>query len=118
MNYIRHLSAFFEKIYSDDRLHQGHVCLCMALFQFWNLNRFENPFPVNRTEVLKLSKVKSLNSYHKYLHELARFGYIQTGMLPALNGCSTIKVSQIEQNLALSNSTITARMYESCKCSN
>jgi hypothetical protein len=49
----------------------------MSLFQFWNLNRFENPFPVNREEVMKLCKIGSLNTYHKCLHDLDRWGYIK-----------------------------------------
>jgi hypothetical protein len=76
MNYIRHLTNFFEKVYADNKLNQSHVSLYIALFQFWNINRFENPFPVNRVEVQKLSKISSLNTYHRILHELEDFGYI------------------------------------------
>ncbi|NJK97052.1 MAG: hypothetical protein HC905_20910 [Bacteroidales bacterium] len=53
---------FFEKIYPDMRLNQSHVSLYMALFQFWNLNRFENPFKIIRSEAMKLSKIGSINT--------------------------------------------------------
>jgi hypothetical protein len=76
MNYIKHLSFFFEKIYPDTRLNQSHVSLYMALFQFWNLNRFENPFKIIRSEVIKLSKIGSINTYHKCLHDLHQYGYL------------------------------------------
>lgn len=77
MNYIRHLTAFFEKAISDNRLFPTHVSLYMALFQFWNLNHFKNPISICRDEVLKLSKIGSYNTYHKCLHDLHNFGYIK-----------------------------------------
>jgi hypothetical protein len=77
VNYIRHLSAFFEKISGDTRLNPSHVSLYMALFQFWNLNRFENPVSVSRNQVMKLSKIGSNHTYHKCLNDLHAFGYIQ-----------------------------------------
>jgi hypothetical protein len=77
MNYIRHLTAFFEKAISDNRLFPTHVSLYMALFQFWNLNHFKNPVSICRNEVLKLSKIGSYNTYHKCLHDLHSFGYIK-----------------------------------------
>lgn len=77
MNYIRHLSSFFQKVSDDKRLNPHHLSLYMALFQLWNLNRFENPFQINRNEVLQLCKIGSFNTYHKCLNELHTFGYIQ-----------------------------------------
>ena len=76
MNYIKHLSAFYEKVSTDNRLNPSHVSLYMALFQLWNLNRFENPISINRDQTLRLSKIGSNHTYHKCLHELRDFGYI------------------------------------------
>jgi hypothetical protein len=77
MNYIKHLSAFFENAVDDSRLNPSHMSLYMALFQFWNLNRFENPISINRNQVMQLSKIGSSHTYLKCLHELHVFGYIQ-----------------------------------------
>ena len=77
MNYIKHLSAFFEMVADDNRLTSHHVSLYFALFQIWNINRFVNPFQVNRAEVLQICKIGSFNTYHKCLHDLHLFGYIQ-----------------------------------------
>lgn len=77
MNYIRHLSSFFQKVSDDNRLNPHHISLYIALFQIWNINRFENPFQISRNEVLKLCKIGSLNTYHKCLNELNLYGYIQ-----------------------------------------
>ena len=76
MNYIRHLNAFFSYVKSDTRLTSSHVSLYMALFQNWNVNRFKNPFPITREDVMSLSALGSKNTYHKCLKDLHHFGYI------------------------------------------
>ena len=76
MNYIRHLNAFFSFVRSDNRLACSHVSLYLALFQYWNYNRFQNPFPVNRENLMKLSKIGSKNTYHKCIKELHQTKYI------------------------------------------
>ncbi len=77
MNYIKHLTAVYEKFADDDRLNPSHVSLYMALFQFWNLNRFRNPISIARGEVMKLSKIASNKTYLKGLRELDQWGYIR-----------------------------------------
>ncbi len=77
MNYIRHLSAFFDKVAMDERLTPFHIAMYMALFQFWNLNRFENPVSIARSEILKLSRLGSTHTYYKCLNELHQWDYIQ-----------------------------------------
>ena len=76
MNYIRHLNAFFTVIRNDKRLTSAHVSLYMAMFQYWNFNRFQNPFTIHRDVMLSLSKIGSKNTYHKCLKELHLAGYI------------------------------------------
>ncbi len=76
MNYVRHLNAFFSFIRSDGRLTSSHVSLYMALFQYWNFNRFQNPFPVYRDNIMNLSKIGSKNTYHKCVKELHEAKYI------------------------------------------
>jgi len=76
MNYIRHLHAFYQSIKKDDSLSALHVTLYLALFQYWNYNRFGNPFPVDRGGLMLLSKIKTKNSYHKCLKELHQKRFI------------------------------------------
>lgn len=76
MNYVRHLNAFFSFIRSDERLTCSHVSLYLALFQYWNFNRFQNPFPVYRDNLMKQSKIGSKNTYHKCIKELHESKYI------------------------------------------
>ncbi|MEO7264431.1 MAG: hypothetical protein ABIW38_05930, partial [Ferruginibacter sp.] len=76
MNYIRHLNAFFTHVKNDMNLTSSHVSLYMALFQYWNFNRFQNPFPVYRDNLMQLSKIGSKNTYHKCIKELHEAKYI------------------------------------------
>jgi hypothetical protein len=83
VNYIRHLNAFFQKVKTDDRLTAVHVSLYLALFQYWNLHRFSNPFPVYRDNIMALSRIGSKNTYHKAIKQLVDTGYILYHPAPA-----------------------------------
>lgn len=77
MNYIRQLSAVLEKMDSDSRVTPFHISLYLALFRRWNLNFFKNPISVSRDELMKLSKIGSVNTYIKIMKELDSFGFIR-----------------------------------------
>jgi hypothetical protein len=76
MNYIKHLTGFFEKVALDRTLNPTHISLYIALFQFWNCNRFKNPISISRDEVMRISKISSKATYHKCLKNLHSLGYI------------------------------------------
>ena len=76
MNYIKHLTGFFEKVAIDKTLNPTHVSLYMSLFQFWNCNRFKNPISINRDEVMRISKISYKATYHKCLKNLHSLGYL------------------------------------------
>jgi hypothetical protein len=75
MNYIAHLTAVMERIAQDDRLNPSHVSLYLALFQFWNMNRFKNTISIHREDTMRLSKIGSKNTYHKCISELSEWGF-------------------------------------------
>lgn len=77
MNYIKHLTGFFEKVAVDKTLNPTHISLYMSLFQFWNYNRFKNPISISRDEVMRISKISSKATYHKCLKSLHSNGYIK-----------------------------------------
>lgn len=83
MNYIRHLTGFYDKIQQDNRLNPTHISLYLALFQFWNINHFQNPISISRNEMMRLSKISALGTYHKCIKELQNFGYIE--YIPSFN---------------------------------
>lgn len=76
MNYIKHLSGFFNKVVNDYDLNPTHISLYLALFHSWNVNRFENPISITRNEMMRISKIFSKATYHKCVNELHQKGYI------------------------------------------
>lgn len=97
VNYIRHLNAFFSFVKADNRLTSSHVSLYLALFQYWNFNRFQNPFPVYRENIMQLSKIGSKNTYHKCVKQLHLAQYIIYH--PALSKYQPVKISMIRLDI-------------------
>lgn len=77
MAQIKELTSFFSAIREDTRIGPTHISLYMALFQFYNLNRFQNPVEITRAAVMEVAKISGLATYHKCIKDLADFGYIQ-----------------------------------------
>ncbi len=77
MNYIKHLTAVFEIFEADNRLTPFHISLYISLFRCWNLNFFHNPISISRDEMMKMSKIGSVNTYIKCLKELHSWKYIR-----------------------------------------
>lgn len=77
MNYIKHLTAFFDKVSGDQRFNPSHISLYMSLFQLWNRNMFRCPISINRSELMLISKISSKGTYHKCIKELHNYGYIR-----------------------------------------
>ena len=76
MNYIKHLTGFFNRIALEKSLNPTHISLYLTLFQCWNVNRFKNPITISRDEMMKGSKIASKATYHKCIKELQRLGFL------------------------------------------
>lgn len=76
MNYIKHLTGFFERVATDERLNPTHISIYVALFQIWNINRFQNPISISRSEMMRISKISAKATYHKVIKQLHDYGYI------------------------------------------
>lgn len=76
MNHIQLLTNFFNHCLVDASLKPTHISLFMALFQFWCANKFINPINIHRAEVMSLSKIASIATYHKCIRELHNKGFI------------------------------------------
>lgn len=83
VNYIRHLESIFDQFSTDQRLTSSHVSLYYSLFHLWNLSKFQNPISICRSELMKVSKIGSANTYTRCLKQLDEWGYIQ--YLPSFN---------------------------------
>ncbi|MCL9806966.1 transcriptional regulator [Flavobacterium amniphilum] len=83
MNYIKHLTGFFNCIGNEKIIYPTHISLYLALFQSWNVNRFKNPITISREEMMKASRIASKATYHKCIKELQFLGFIE--YLPSYN---------------------------------
>ena len=90
MNYIKHLTGFFNKISNENAINPTHISLYLALFQCWNVNRFKNPTGISREEIMKASKINSKATYHKCMKELQALGFME--YMPTYNphSCSNV----------------------------
>ena len=90
MNYIKHLTGFFNKINNENAINPTHISLYLALFQCWNVNRFKNPTGISREEIMKASKINSKATYHKCMKELEALGFME--YMPTFNphSCSNV----------------------------
>lgn len=77
MNYIKHLNSFFGMLEDDQRMTAYHVSLYVCIFHRWNLNRFRNPFPISREELMQLSGIGSTNTYARCMKQLDQWKYIE-----------------------------------------
>lgn len=113
MNYIKHLTGFFDKIIQDSNLNPTHISLYMALFQFWNINRFKNPISITRDEVMHISKICSKATYHKCMRELNEKKYIK--YIPSFNpfkGSMVILISFSEDPKPAQKKTVNSKKNE------
>lgn len=90
MNYIKHLTGFFNKINYEPNLNPTHISLYLALFQCWNVNRFKNPTGISREEIMKASKINSKATYHKCMKELEVLGFMIYNPTFNPHACSNI----------------------------
>ena len=98
MNYIRHLNGFFQCLEQDERMTAYHVSLYLSCFRLWNINRFKNPFPICRYEMMRLSRIGSANTYARCIKQLDEWGYIEYS--PSANMHSGSMVSCIRFDIA------------------
>lgn len=101
MNYIKHLTGFFNKINNETAINPTHISLYLALFQCWNVNRFKNPTGISREEIMKASKINSKATYHKCMKELEALGFME--YLPTYNPHSCSNVIMVNFSDVLNN---------------
>ena len=93
MNYIKHLTGFFNKAADEKKLNPTHISLYIALFQCWNVNRFKNPTGISREQIMNASKINSNATYHKCMKDLQTLGFIE--YLPTYNPHSSSNIIMI-----------------------
>jgi hypothetical protein len=74
---VKELTIFYNAINDDPRIGITHICVYMALFQFFNLNGFQNPVNITRQKIMEVSKISGVATFHKCIKELHDYGYIE-----------------------------------------
>ncbi len=64
-------------MHDDGRINVWHLSLYMTLVCYWEIGGCVSPVSITRREVMQLSHIGSLPTYHKYMKELVEFGYIK-----------------------------------------
>lgn len=127
MNYIKHLTGFFNRIAMENSLNPTHISLYLTLFQCWNVNRFKNPITISRDEMMKGSKIASKATYHKCIKELQRLGFLDyqpsfnpySGTLVFVHNLSEGYIEKtIIQETTSSKNSETKPFFESSKSKN
>ena len=108
MNYIKHLTGFFNRIALENSLNPTHISLYLSLFQCWNVNRFKNPITISRDEMMKGSKIASKATYHKCIKELQRLKFLDYH--PSYNPYSGTQVFMVNFSDATSSNNETTKL--------
>jgi hypothetical protein len=94
MEKVKELTEFYSAIREDQRIGPTHISLYMALFQFYNLNQFQNPVNITRAVLMGVAKISGLATYHKCIKDLNDFGYIQ--YMPSYNPSISSQVNLLK----------------------
>ena len=76
MRQSKNFISLFENLVADEHMLPSHISMYVSLLQLWSVNRFKNPFRIHREEVMKLSRIKSLATYHRCIRKLHNAGLI------------------------------------------
>lgn len=75
--YQHHLMLFYRKAKADDRLLPSHMSMYLVLFWFWQQAGYDNAIVIFRKDIMPLTRISSLVTYHKVIRQLDEYGYIK-----------------------------------------
>jgi hypothetical protein len=70
---IKYLAVFNK----DDRLNVWHIALLVTILYLGHMQGQRRIINVSRSKLMKISHINTLPTYHKYINEIQRFGYIK-----------------------------------------
>jgi hypothetical protein len=95
-NYVKHWRASCQAFGTDERFTPSHISLYVALFHFWNEERFAEPFRIFRDKVMIFARIASPTTYYRCMHDLTEWGYITYYPSPARHQTSTVVIHNHE----------------------
>ncbi|OOQ59846.1 hypothetical protein [Mucilaginibacter pedocola] len=70
------LQPLTTRLSKDSTLLTSHIALFYAVLASWQRNRHAAPFRVNRRELMRISKINSIATYHRCIRDLSEKQYI------------------------------------------
>jgi len=85
---------WINRLSIDVRINIWHKAIAVALTQLSAEVGFKSQIQISRRNIMNLSKIRSITTYHKYIKDLQVFGYIEylPSFHPALGSKITIKI--------------------------
>jgi len=77
MNAFEWLGEFYATIAEDSRITATHISLYIAIYYAWESMGCKVYMEIDRGQIMQLAKISSPVTYHKCMHALHDFGYIQ-----------------------------------------
>lgn len=70
------ITQLLERISVDSRLKSMDISMYISFLILWYKNDFKSPFKITRKQIMNLSKIKSISSYHRVINSLMTYDYI------------------------------------------
>jgi len=70
------ISSIFKSLESDSRLNAWHIAIIFAIVLLAIRQQRTNRIQISRRNLMALSHISTLPTYHKYLRDLVDFGHI------------------------------------------
>lgn len=67
---------FFRQVLEDNRLCPFHISLYASLIICCDPTNYGIPFHISRSRLMRISRIRSIATYHKCLKDLIGFGHI------------------------------------------
>lgn len=71
------LAGYIKRITADSRLNTSHLSLYMALLTCWQNQECNGQFKISRKEIMRLSKIAAISTYHRCMREMIQYGYFK-----------------------------------------
>lgn len=77
MDAFEWLTEFYATIAEDSRITATHISIYIAIYYAWESMDCKVYMEIDRGQIMQLAKISSPVTYHKCMHALHDFGYIQ-----------------------------------------
>lgn len=77
MNKLKLLTDFINRVVNDKRLTTSHLSLSIALCHTWIDSGFNESYQISRRQIMHLSHIHSIATYHKVIKDLQKFAYLK-----------------------------------------